>query len=209
MRASWQVYFAQNLAATTPNSKWSQTTVTGTIHYGGVCESGVTCTGNRDLLDDFGVAVSPTTGFAAIIYTSDQYVNSATEPAQSFGSGGGCTHSSTNSVECSHTDIAVQTGGTSLLSTQQPLQITLTALEKIGNNPRLTPQVTNIGNEAVNSLTAQISGVSLTLPWKTTPTLLLMVGTVYTITITATLSDDTTKAQTVSIIYTLAAGIGL
>jgi len=226
MTANWQVYFAQNLAATTPNSKWSQTTVTGTIHYGGVCESGVTCTGNRDLLDDFGVAVSPTTGFATIIYTSDQYVNSANEPAQPFGSGGGCTRSSTNSVECSHTDIAVQTGGTSLLSTRQHFQITKTDLEQISNNPSLTVQVTNIGNEAINALTAQISGLPLNLPWTpalalqpgqittattgTLPsTLLLGVGTIYTITITANLSDGTTETQTVSAVYTLGAGIGL
>ena len=226
MTASWQVYFAQNLAATTPNSKWSQTTASGIIHYGGVCESGVTCTGNRDLLDDFGVAASPTTGFATIIYTSDQYVNSANEPAQPFGSGGGCTHSSTNSFECSHTDIAVQTGGTSLLSTRQHFQITKTDFEQISKNPSLTVQVTNVGNVAINALTAQISGLPLDLPWTpalalqpgqtatattgTLPaTLLLTVGTVYTITITATLSDGTTETQTVSAIYTIAAGIGL
>jgi len=226
MTASWQVYFAQNLAATTPNSKWSQTTASGIVHYGGVCESGVTCTGNRDLLDDFGVAVSPTTGFASIIYTSDQYVNSANEPAQPFGSGGGCTQFSTNSFECSHTDIAVQTGGTSLLSTRQHFQITKTDFEQISKNPSLTVQVTNVGNVAINALTAQISGLPLDLPWTpalalqpgqtatattgTLPaTLLLTVGTVYTITITATLSDGTTETQTVSAIYTIAAGIGL
>jgi hypothetical protein len=226
MTARWQVYFAQNLAATTPNSKWSQTTATGTIHYGGVCESGVTCTGNRDLLDDFGVAASPTTGFAAIIYTSDQYVNSANEPAQPFGSGGGCTQSSTNSFECSHTDIAVQTGGTGLLSTNHHFQITKTDFEQISNNPSLTVQVSNIGNEAINALTAQISSLPLNLPWTPAPALqpgqtttattgtlpamlLLAVGNIYTITITATLKDGTTETQTVSAIYTLGAGIGL
>src|SRR6266705_2453733 len=228
MTASWQVYFAQNLAATTPNSKWSQTTASGIVHYGGVCESGVTCTGNRDLLDDFGVAVSPTTGFASIIYTSDQYVNSANEPAQPFGSGGGCTQSSTNSVECSHTDIAVQTGGTSLLSTttKHHFQITKTDFEQISNNPSLTVQVTNIGNEAINALAAQVSGLPLDLPWtpalalqpgqtttastSTLPTTLLLgVGDIYTVTITATMSDGTTETQTVSTIYTLGAGTGL
>jgi len=172
------------------------------------------------------VAVSPTTGFASIIYTSDQYVNSANEPAQPFGSGGGCTQFSTNSFECSHTDIAVQTGGTSLLSTRQHFQITKTDFEQISKNPSLTVQVTNVGNVAINALTAQISGLPLDLPWTpalalqpgqtatattgTLPaTLLLTVGTVYTITITATLSDGTTETQTVSAIYTIAAGIGL
>src|SRR6266567_3816493 len=228
MTASWQVYFAQNLAATTPNSKWSQATATGVIHYGGVCESGVTCTGNRDLLDDFGVAASPTTGFASIIYTSDQYVNSANEPAQPFGSGGGCTQSSTNSVECSHTNIAVQTGGTSLLSTttKHHFKIDTIDFEQISNNPSLTVQITNTGSEAINALTSQISSLPLSLPWtpalalqpgqtttastSTLPTTLLLgVGDIYTVTITATMSDGTTETQTVSTIYTLGAGTGL
>ncbi len=228
MTASWQVYFAQNLAATTPNSKWSQATATGVIHYGGVCESGVTCTGNRDLLDDFGVAASPTTGFASIIYTSDQYVNSANEPAQPFGSGGGCTQSSTNSVECSHTDIAVQTGGTSLLSTttKHHFKIDTIDFEQISNNPSLTVQITNTGSEAINALTSQISSLPLSLPWtpalalqpgqtttastSTLPTTLLLgVGDIYTVTITATMSDGTAETQTVSTIYTLGAGTGL
>src|SRR6266571_2171901 len=228
MTASWQVYFAQNLAATTPNSKWSQATATGVIHYGGVCESGVTCTGNRDLLDDFGVAASPTTGFASIIYTSDQYVNSANEPAQPFGSGGGCTQSSTNSVECSHTDIAVQTGGTSLLSTttKHHFKINTIDFEQISNNPSLTVQITNTGSEAINALTSQISSLPLSLPWtpalalqpgqtttastSTLPTTLFLgVGDIYTVTITATMSDGTTETQTVSTIYTLGAGTGL
>ena len=56
--AARKVYFSQNLQAATPNSPWTQVAASGVIHYGGVCESGVTCTGNRDLLDDFGVAVS-------------------------------------------------------------------------------------------------------------------------------------------------------
>ena len=228
MTASWQVYFAQNLAATTPNSKWSQATATGVIHYGGVCESGVTCTGNRDLLDDFGVAASPTTGFASIIYTSDQYVNSANEPAQPFGSGGGCTQSSTNSVECSHTDIAVQTGGTSLLSTttKHHFKINTIDFEQISSNPSLTVQITNTGSEAINALTSQISSLPLSLPWtpalalqpgqtttastSTLPTTLFLgVGDIYTVTITATMSDGTAETQTVSTIYTLGSGTGL
>jgi len=32
----------------------------------------VGCTGNRDLYDDFGVAVNPTTGLASIVYSDDQ-----------------------------------------------------------------------------------------------------------------------------------------
>src|SRR5437667_11318631 len=112
MTASWQVYFAQNLAATTPGSKFTQNTASGIIHYGGVCESGVACTGNRDLLDDFGIAASPTTGSAAISYTNDQYLNTAAETDTNRTSGSGvCTQALSNNVDCSHTDIAIQTGG--------------------------------------------------------------------------------------------------
>jgi len=112
MTAAWKVYFSQNLKATTPGSSWSQVAASGTIHYGGVCESGVTCTGNRDLLDDFGVAASPTTGLATIIYTSDQFVNSTAEPATRRSSTSPfCTRDTTNDIDCEHTNIAVQTGG--------------------------------------------------------------------------------------------------
>src|SRR5213083_684591 len=112
MTAAWKVYFSQNLIATTPGSSWSQVAASGIIHYGGVCESGVTCTGNRDLLDDFGVAASPTTGLAAIIYTSDQFVNSTAEPATRRSSTSPfCTRDTTNDIDCEHTNIAVQSGG--------------------------------------------------------------------------------------------------
>src|SRR5438445_2046708 len=113
--AGWYVYFAQNLNALTPNSPFTQVAVSGIIHYGGVCEAGVTCSGNRDLLDDFGVAASPTSGKAAIIYTSDQYLNTAAEPATRRTSGSYvCTPALTNTVDCSHTDIAIQTGGSTV-----------------------------------------------------------------------------------------------
>ena len=104
--AAWYVYFAQNLQATTSPGNFTQVAATPIIHYGGVCEGGVSCTGNRDLYDDFGVAASPTTGLASIIYSNDQYVNSSTEPAAP-----GCTSSTTNTGSCDHTDIATQTSG--------------------------------------------------------------------------------------------------
>src|SRR6266480_1118258 len=69
-------------------------------------EGGISCTGNRDLYDDFGVAASPTTGLASIIYSNDQYVNTSNEPAAP-----GCTSSTTNTGSCDHTDIATQTSG--------------------------------------------------------------------------------------------------
>jgi len=106
--ASWNVYFAQNLSATTPGSAFSQTTASPINHYGGVCESGVGCTGNRDLYDDFGVAASPTTGLASIIYSDDQY-----DPAQPTG----CTQTQTTSASCDHTNIATQTSGAGIFAT--------------------------------------------------------------------------------------------
>ena len=105
--AAWNVYFAQNLTATTPGSAFSQAQASPINHYGGVCEGGIGCTGNRDLYDDFGVAASPTTGLASIIYSDDQY-----DPAQPTG----CAQSQSNTGSCDHTNIATQTGGAGIYS---------------------------------------------------------------------------------------------
>jgi hypothetical protein len=70
--AAWFVYFAQNRNAATVGSKFTQAAATPIIHFGGVCGGGISCTGNRDLFDDFGIAVSPTTGAASITYSDDQ-----------------------------------------------------------------------------------------------------------------------------------------
>jgi hypothetical protein len=102
--AAWTVGFAQNLTALTKGSSWSRQTASPINHYGGVCESGVTCTGNRDLFDDFGVAASPTTGLASIVYSDDQYHPGAPNTA-------GCDASTSNTSSCDHTAIATQTGG--------------------------------------------------------------------------------------------------
>jgi hypothetical protein len=88
--AEWYVFFAQSLNAAVAGSAFTQAAATPIIHYGGVCESGVGCTGNRDLYDDFGVAVSPTTGLASIVYSDDQPGNTGA---------------------ADHTAIATQTGG--------------------------------------------------------------------------------------------------
>ena len=105
--AAWTVGFAQNVNALSPASSWSRQTASPINHYGGVCESGVTCTGNRDLYDDFGVAASPTTGLASIIYSDDQY-----DPAGPNSSG--CDATTSNSASCDHTAIATQTAGTTI-----------------------------------------------------------------------------------------------
>src|SRR5436309_1875548 len=47
--AAWYVFFAQNLNAAATGSTFTQAAATPIIHYGGVCESGGGCTGNRDL----------------------------------------------------------------------------------------------------------------------------------------------------------------
>src|SRR5439155_6894784 len=110
-KAAWYVYFAQNLKALQAGGgSFSQTQASPVIHYGGVCESGVTCTGNRDLYDDFGVAASPKTGLASIVYSDDQW------------QGGGLTapdcakRSDSNTGKCDHTAIATQLSGLRIFS---------------------------------------------------------------------------------------------
>jgi len=88
--AAWRVFFAQNRNAAVAGSKFTQVAATPVVHFGGVCEGGISCTGNRDLFDDFGIAVSPTTGLASITYSDDQPGNVGRDD---------------------HTAIATQTGG--------------------------------------------------------------------------------------------------
>jgi hypothetical protein len=233
LSAAWYVYFAQNLKALTPGSSFTQVQASGIIHYGGVCESGVTCTGNRDLLDDFGIAASPTTGKAAIIYTSDQFVNSLAEPATKRNSGSAvCDSSLSNSVDCSHTNIAIQTGGSTINQKQHHFEVNQVALDQtnLQSNgdqiPDFTMQGQNTGDTAITSISVQISGLPVTMTWSNTfpllPTqaasaetttlplgLVLAIGNIYPVTITATLADGTTETQSTSAIYTLGAGLGL
>jgi hypothetical protein len=230
--AAWYVYFAQNLKAVTPGSSFTQGTASGIVHYGGVCESGVTCTGNRDLLDDFGIAASPTTGMAAIIYTADQYLNTPAEPANSQGSAP-CTASTSNSSNCSHTDIADQTGGSGINQRHghhfevEEEDFEETDLKNDGNHsPDFNMQFLNTGTVPISSITAQVSGLPVTFTWQSAfplqagqtmtgsttsvPTALgLVVGAIYPVTITATMSDGTTETQSTYAIYTLGAGLGL
>jgi len=107
--AAWTVGFAQNLNALSPGSTWSRQTASPVNHLGGVCESGIACTGNRDLYDDFGVAASPTTGLASIIYSDDQFDPAGPNSA-------GCDVTTSNSSSCGHTAIATQTSGSGIFS---------------------------------------------------------------------------------------------
>jgi len=110
--AAWTVGFAQNLKALTPGSAWSRQTASPTNHFGGVCESGVTCTGNRDLFDDFGVAASPTTGLASIIYSDDQFDPNGPNTS-------GCDAGTNNTGSCDHTAVATQTAGTGIFGSKK------------------------------------------------------------------------------------------
>lgn len=111
----WSVGFAQNLNVL-GGGNWNQQIVTDVVHYGGVCQGGISCTStgndNRDLYDDFGVAASPTTGMATITYSNDQYANLIGTSDQ-----GACTLSQSNSVSCDHTDFAHQLSGAGIYGT--------------------------------------------------------------------------------------------
>ncbi|HZP15682.1 MAG TPA: hypothetical protein VFA96_07660 [Nocardioides sp.] len=111
--AAWTVGFAQNLSATKAGSSFTETTATPVVHFGAVCQSGAGCTGNRDLFDDFGVAASPTSGMASIVYSDDQFA--ANEPGSV--NSPSCTGASvSNSSSCDHTSIATQTGGAGIFN---------------------------------------------------------------------------------------------
>ena len=62
---TWYVYFAQNLGA-----GWGTPTQLMSVHTGAVCEGGISCTGGRQLLDDFGIDTDQS-GWAHIAYSHD------------------------------------------------------------------------------------------------------------------------------------------
>jgi hypothetical protein len=101
--AQWHVFYAENDSVLTKPGSFKQVQASPVNHLGAVCEGGVSCTGNRDLYDDFGVAVSPVTDAASIVYSDDQYGGSENPPPS------GCTPSSNNSASCDHTNIATGT----------------------------------------------------------------------------------------------------
>ena len=230
----WNVYFAQNLQADVPNSSWTQVAASNIIHYGDVCEAGANCSGsqNRDLLDDIGVAASPTTGLATIIYTTDQYANTALEPAQGKGSRGGCTPAVSNTIDCSHTNVAAQTAGSTVNQKHHHFEVDDEDFEETdlsgdgGHSPDFRMQGENAGSSAITSLSIQVSGLATPVTWTnafpllpgqvatadTTSTplgLVLVVGNIYQVTITANLADGTTETQAVNAIYTLGPGLAL
>lgn len=74
--AAWAVYLAHS---TDSGQTFTTEQATSTIHRGYLCTHGSSCNsdGSRNLLDDFGLAISPSTGLDSIGYTSDQPDNSA------------------------------------------------------------------------------------------------------------------------------------
>jgi hypothetical protein len=85
---TWYAEFAQNPTGT--SGGWGAPAAITSVHKGDVCEGGVSCTGGRQLLDDFGVDTDQS-GWAHIAYSHD---------SPDLGGSG------------SYTGYAVQTGGT-------------------------------------------------------------------------------------------------
>jgi hypothetical protein len=85
---TWYVYFAQN--PTSAPAGWGAPQQLMAVHSGTVCEGGVSCTGGRQLFDDFGIDTDAS-GWAHIAYSHD---------SPDLGGSG------------SYTGYAVQTGGT-------------------------------------------------------------------------------------------------
>jgi hypothetical protein len=85
---TWYAEFAQNPTGTTTG--WGAPQQITSVHKGDVCEGGISCTGGRQLLDDFGVDTDQS-GWAHIAYSHD---------SPDLGGSG------------SYTGYAVQTGGT-------------------------------------------------------------------------------------------------
>jgi hypothetical protein len=212
--AAWYVYFAQVQQALTTTPTVAQTAATAIIHYGGVCEAGVTCSGNRDLFDDFGVAASPTTGMASIVFSADQFVNTPAEPSSPT-----CDASKTNTASCDHTDIATQTTGPGIFQKHKGFEVEGRDLETSDSgHPEMDLAISNTDTQAITSVSVLLAGANLALNWNPSRPILpgattsasttalqsfsLVLGGVYVLTITATMADGSTFTQTFSVIYT-------
>lgn len=110
--ATWHVYFAQNTNVFSTPKGFTQVAASPVNHTGAVCEGGISCTGNRDLYDDFGIAASPTTGLASIVYSDDQHRSGNTNNPNSPN----CSVASTNTGSCDHTAFATQLSGTGIIT---------------------------------------------------------------------------------------------
>lgn len=73
--APWHLYWAKS---TDGGTSFSTVQVSGVNHTGVLCTMGSACAGGgaRNLYDDFGIAISPTTGLASIAFDADQPMTS-------------------------------------------------------------------------------------------------------------------------------------
>jgi hypothetical protein len=107
--AQWYLYWAES---TDGGATFTQSAVSDVLHTGVLCTSGGGCdatNGDRNLLDDFGMVISPTTGLASITFDNDQ-------------PGGTQGHT--------HTDFATEAGevGPTLPEASLPLLLPLVAI---------------------------------------------------------------------------------
>jgi hypothetical protein len=65
---TWSVYFVQNLSGTVAG--WGSPQQLNTVHSGLVCDTGSSCSGDRQLYEDFGIDVD-SAGWAHIVYSHD------------------------------------------------------------------------------------------------------------------------------------------
>ena len=79
--APWRLYVQ---TSTNRGAQFTAPTpVTGVIHTGVLCTEGGSCSiaGSRDLYDDFGMTISPTTGRATIAFDADEPLTGAPAPS--------------------------------------------------------------------------------------------------------------------------------
>jgi len=210
--AAWYVYFAQiqNSLTTTPTV--AQTAATAIIHYGGVCEAGVTCTGNRDLFDDLS-GCQPHHRYGVHSLLRRPVRQHAAEPPSPT-----CTASMTNTASCDHTDIATQTTGPGVFQKHKGFEVEGRDLETSDSgHPEMDLAISNTDTQAITSVSVLLAGTNLALNWN--PSLPILPGAttsasttalqslslvlgVYDLSITATMADGSTVTQTFSVIYT-------
>lgn len=148
---AFRTMVGERRGAPTQEDAFAQVAATPIIHYGGVCEGGVSCTGNRDLFDDFGVAADPLTGFASIVYSDDQYIADANNPA-----GPRCKPAQTNAPSCDHTSIATQTSGEGIFATEAQKQPKKSAPD--GAAPAAAPATAQSAPQSASSGNPSVSG---------------------------------------------------
>jgi hypothetical protein len=216
--ATWNVYFAQNQNVLADPTAFSQTAATGVVHEGPVCLNGSGCQSYRGLFDDFGITTDPMSGLATIVYNNDMYTpgNPSNLPNPD------CTSQYTTSTDpaqqnCVHTDIAHQTAGPGVIP-KHAFQIKHQSLTEQDGGTSFGYQlsVQNTGNTSITSLAVSLAGLSIPLSLNSSlplmpaatisgdstvspQSILLVVGDVYPVAVTATFADGSTLTQTTTV----------